>query len=521
MSQPFTFPPPPPPPPPPKPQHNSTYQQPSFRGGSRGRGGYHNGQQDGRGRGQYPPRGRGGYGGRGNSMNHSRGGHAPYTQDHSMPSTSAPSQQGYANPSMGHAQKRNHSTAFNNRPDNAARNHRPAAPLAVPSFGIDFNSLLPKKPETPSQSQKPPAKKANLLGLTPVARGGNEDSEEDDEEEESKLASTISTSSLLQFEYKGQTATLNTPEEIAAWIAERRKKWPTEQKREVAQREAEERRKKWEAEKAARMEAGKAAAKARQEERLKQKVEKEKSQIRQKLLREQIQKAKAAPAIDGTQTAAQAKAEKLRRKAEKIAQQLKKAEAALDKHEDGVEGNPAAEPDLDALLAQVDSIASAQGAEATEIDMPDNASDTSDATSSEADAILNDDTSTSGSSSESDSDAPPEESTTKRIAPDRVLPPARKPQPRSSTDNRPICKNFAQSGRCKFGRKCHFKHENPGKKEESAIGNRRKGLYQVMVEKEQEEERQTALRVIIALGKAGVLDEETKEPEKAAAVSLF
>jgi len=446
-------------------------------------------------------------------MNYSRGGHAPHTANSAASFAGIQPQNTYGNPSTGQAQKRNHATAFNDRPNSATRNHRPAAPPAVPSFGIDFKSLLPKKPESQATSHKAPAREPNILGLTPVAQG--EDDEEDDEEEESKLASKISSDSLLQFEYKGQTATLNTPEDIAAWIAERRKKWPTEQKREVAQRDAEERKQKWEADKAARLEASKAAAKARQEERQKQKVEREKSQIRQKLLRDQIQKAKTAPAMGGTLTAAQAKAEKLRRKAERIAQQLKMAEAALDGQEDGIDGAVAKDPDLDTLLTQVDATASAQQPQPTGVEASDDISDASDASLTDPDTMMNDDTSTSGSSSglESDSDAAPEASTSKRTAPDRVPPPARKVPPGASTDNRPLCKNIAQYGRCKFGSKCRFKHERPGKKAESTIGNRRKGLYQIMVEKEQEEERKRALQVIISLGEAGVLDDSSQQTE--------
>ena len=444
-------------------------------------------------------------------MNYSRGGHAPALANTSGPPASSQPPQGFANPYTGQGQKPDHSTAFKDRPNNAIRNHRPAAPPAVPSFGIDFSTLLPRRPEPQQPLPKSLPKKPNLLGLTPVAR--DEESEEDDEEEETKLATTISADSLLQFEYKGQTATLNSPEEIAAWIAERRKKWPTEQKREVALREAEERRTKWQAEKDARLEVSKAAAKARNEERLKQKVEREKSQLRQKLLREQIQKAKKIPTADGAQTAAQLKAEKLRKKAEKIARQLKLAEAALDKDEDNMEGEVVPDDDLGLLLAKVDTVGSVRGTQLNGIDTLDTVSDNSDVSSIDPDAIMNDDTSTSGSSSESgtDSDSAPETSTTKRTAPDRVPPPARKPIPGSSTststDKRPPCKNFLQHGRCKFGRQCHFKHEKSGKKDESTIGNRRKGLYQIMVEKEQEEERKRALRAIIALGDAGVLDE--------------
>jgi len=421
-------------------------------------------------------------------------------------------------------QKRTHSTAFNDCPNTTQHNSersRPLAPPAVPSFGIDLESLLSTK-HTASQNTKPePPKKQNLLGLTPTPK--NEDSESDDEGEEAKLASTITSNSLLQFEYKGQTSSLNTPAEIAAWIGERRRRWPTEAKREIARKEAEEKRKKWEAEKAARLEASRAAAKARQEERQKQKHEREKSQVRQKLIREQIQKAKTAATLQEdqgqTQNAAQLKAEKLRRKAEKIAAQLKKAEEALQRQDlqqrqPTVEVYPTEQEedvDLDNLLAKVDQAAEAQ-ANGIELDNSDAGSLNSEPDSANALApavVAADDTSSSGSSdtdSDSDSDSSPEQLSTKRDGPERIHQPARKAIP----DTRPLCSNFAKSGRCKFGRRCHYRHEKSDRKavqvKESGIGNRRKGLYQVMVEKEQEEERKNALRVIIALGDAGLLD---------------
>jgi len=347
--------------------------------------------------------------------------------------------------------------------------------------------------------------------MTPAAKGAESD-DEDDEHEESQLAASIANASLLQFEYKGEKSMLNTPEEIAAWIAERRKKWPTEAKREIAEKEAEDRKNKWEAEKTARHEAGKAAYLARQEEKQKQKVEKEKSLIRQRLLREQIQKAKAPATSTSQETAAQQKAERLRRKAEKIAQQLKIAEAALGKPRGGAGDSSTGDNELDSLLAQVDTIASAQKAGDKEIDVADSVSDISDNSTPQSDTSMHDDTSTSGSSSDSDIDAedPPEELSSKRAESDHVPLPPRKPVPggSASTDVRPLCKNYSQTGRCKFGRKCHFKHEKPTKKEESTFGSRRKGLYRLMVEKEQEEERTRALKAIIALGDAGLLDDD-------------
>ncbi|KAB2572534.1 hypothetical protein BFW01_g4126 [Lasiodiplodia theobromae] len=77
-----------------------------------------------------------------------------------------------------------------------------------------------------------------MLGLTP--RGDmHEDSEEDDADEEAKFKSM---GGVLQFEYKGKSSTLKTPEDIAAWIEERRKRFPTKQRIAQKQKEEEEKR---------------------------------------------------------------------------------------------------------------------------------------------------------------------------------------------------------------------------------------------------------------------------------------
>lgn len=461
------------------------------------------------------------------------------------------------NGSFNPAQKRPHSTAFDNQSSgnhNATRS-RPLAPPAVPSFGIDFDTLLPKKQEPPAstaQSAPPPTpKKSNLLGLTPAVKPANLDSDsESDAEEESKLATALSTNpNTLTFEHNGQPASLSTPEEIASWIAERRKKWPTEAKRETARQQAEERKRKYDAEKAARLEAGKAAAKARLVEREKQRVEREKSLVRQRLLREQILKSadkaktkgKGSDGQDVAQSAAQIKADKLRRKAAKVAQKLKLAELALEKQTQGTspelvrdeadednlqEGDDKVkENDIDTLLAQVDQIAAAQQnldsnptAPDANIDVNidfDLDTDTDTDLTDDSAASIADDTSTSGSSnsdSDSDPDAPPDQLTSKDSSTLNSFKP-----PSSHIDTRPLCTNYTKTGRCKFGRRCRFKHEKPaaldrksgsgGSGKDGGAG-KRKGLYQVMVQKEIEEERRRVVRAIIALGEAGWFDEK-------------
>ena len=55
----------------------------------------------------------------------------------------------------------------------------------------------------------------------------------------------FSDANVLQFEYKGRTASLRTAAEIAAWIAERKKNYPTQAKAEAAKKESAEKKRKW------------------------------------------------------------------------------------------------------------------------------------------------------------------------------------------------------------------------------------------------------------------------------------
>ena len=111
---------------------------------------------------------------------------------------------------------------------------RPMAPPAVPAFGSPFVAVSSEGPKL-GQMPKKKKRKHNQLGLTPKTED-HESSEEEDIDEESKLASMqlSDTNSALQFTYKGQIATLNSPSDIAAWIEERKKRFPTKKRAEEA-----------------------------------------------------------------------------------------------------------------------------------------------------------------------------------------------------------------------------------------------------------------------------------------------
>ena len=122
-------------------------------------------------------------------------------------------------------QKRIHCEAFG-----ASRTSLPrtlTAP-AVPAFGAPLPSLPTVQSDKKQLTKK--KRKHNQLGLTP-RREEHESSEEEDVDEESKLAAAqlqMISSGGFRFSYKGRHATLSTPAEIAAWIEERKRRYPTQ-----------------------------------------------------------------------------------------------------------------------------------------------------------------------------------------------------------------------------------------------------------------------------------------------------
>lgn len=409
---------------------------------------------------------------------------------HWTPGSSAGQRPPYGQPN-GFKPHQNHNNGNNNnrggkRPFNTAFGRsgpKPQAPPAIPSFTDALG--LPSKPPTPSASRpKKKKRKHNQLGLTPRTED-HESSEEEDVDEEAKYAGAAD-AAVLQFEYRGKTSTLSSKDDIEAWIAERRKKWPTEAKREQAKKEAAERKKKFEEEKARRKEEGR----KRREEFEARKKQKE-EEIRQANAAKKQQK-KEAKALDAV-TKAELMAEKLRRKAEKQRLKAEKAEALLQAArakaaaQNGTStttadpnNGPAAtttEPlidpeqkikDLDALLAT----------------LSDNGSISISSSSEDEDA-----TSSSGSSSsdaDADSDAGPEQQTSKRNGPQRVPPPPRTDgkaggKDKSNDGKKGICRAFAENnGQCPRGTKCPYLHERNMGSTTDATGKGRKGIYQLV-----------------------------------------
>lgn len=521
----FTFP-PPPPPPPRIPSYNGQEETSPQNGGrSNGRGGFWRGQIRGRGRGRGTNQGHRG----GSSLNNSH-----YTHNRGASGSSGvfshalhkrPQDQAAAS---NFSQKRNHETAFSESPNT---NTRPKAAPAVPSFNTGLPELLaPNVLHLTQSKESPKKKKHNLLGLTPSL--DDHDLSSDDEGEELRLSRGVHTTGY-RFEYRGQTSTLKTASEIAAWIAERKKRYPTASRIEAAKKEAAERRKKLDEDR-----------KARVHKPPVQEVKRE-SRVSAKGYQPERKHGRRVDDFDVAKSDStsplEARTEALRRKAEKAAKQLARVERALkrveSKHETlgksrttvavsekshsgsnltasteysrAKQNNTLVTPTRNEVspkaapfyVSPEKSLALTEAA--TGDDISEFNSEGTDDSQSELTLSDSESTSSSGSeSSEEQSDSAPEELTSIQTKPMRVPPPKRTAFKKPDTPQ--VCTRFLRVGKCKFGKHCRYLHERPGR-----AG--RKGLWEVMVEREQEQEREHMLRVIMVLGQNGMLDGDLQD----------
>ena len=375
-------------------------------------------------------------------------------------------------------------------------------------------------------AKSPPAKdvkqwKSNILGLNPSLN--HDDHSSDDENEEAKLGQTANDTGL-QFEHRGQVSTLKTASEIMAWIAERKKRFPTAAKAAIAQREAAERKVREEADRKERAEAARKRREGFQT---------------QKTARIEAIKAAATSAQKVAKDSSRTndKAERLRQQARKAAKQLEKAQKALQKLECHAKRRDTAEEKETSTIEAAKSDAGDAANKPTQTETDDirpevipgttinPVNDPEDGLDSDDDTLTDESTSSSGSdtssvSADCDSDLnslssapetlPATVATTTGPTPEQNNQQQTQPSFRSQPQSQPeICRNFAKTGKCKFGRRCRRVHE---RRDNSTRGNagkpqqqRRKGLYQTMVAKEQEQERERMLQAIVVLGDAGRL----------------
>ena len=352
--------------------------------------------------------------------------------------------------------KRDHSSAFG-KPQSTGP--RTPAPPAVPSFG----NPLPSKPPPPSDSTRALKKKKrqhNQLGLTPKNEEHESSEEEDGVDEESNFASRggVGVTAPLKFSYRGRTATLQTPEDIAAWIEERKKRFPTQARVEEKKKAMEE-------------------TKKAREEALKQKRESRKQEMKwpQKDNQGQDQHKASSDPVDAAAKATQ-KADKLRQKLLREQKRVAKAEAEAERARLKLEELQKEPKRSERGGTEMNGSQTSEAAEhvslAPEKEKADGAQHLAE-TQMEAAEI----SSSSESDGDNDSDdSAPEEITSRRDGPERVPPP-----PRENIKKR-VCRHFARNGRCLRGDKCNFLHELPERKANTkpAPQKGRQGLLQMV-----------------------------------------
>ncbi|KAL9031825.1 MAG: hypothetical protein Q9196_000198 [Gyalolechia fulgens] len=179
--------------------------------------------------------------------------------------------------------------------------------VEVPSAGEDewmslvLSMIPPPALQEESKKIKKKQRRVNQLGLTPKTEEHISSSEDEDADEELKLASTVAASGVagheLKFTYKGQTSVLQSSTDIASWIKERRRRFPTAARKAENDAHLQKLKEEREASKAKKLlerqlktlEKDKQAAEAAAMEKSKLKVEK----LRRKLEKEERRAAKA------------------------------------------------------------------------------------------------------------------------------------------------------------------------------------------------------------------------------------
>ncbi|KAN0086843.1 hypothetical protein V8E54_000531 [Elaphomyces granulatus] len=449
-----------------------------------------------------------------------------------------------------HGNKRTFSSAFE-KPQSIAP--RTAAPPPVPSFG----NPLPAKPPPPVDTVRKPRKKKclhNQLGLTPRGEEHESSEEEDDVDEEAKLADGLG-AEPLQFTYKGRTSTLQSAAEIAAWVEERKKRYPTQARIEEKKKALEE------------------AKKARNQQKEPQSVKhrRQQKETRAQKEREKLehkgQQNHTSDAMDAAEKA-KLKAEKLRRKLVREEKRVAKAEADAERarlkaealQQDSHGSNAVRRPEFSPDTLQVVAVATSSDdgghldeheeksvppltdghavleepqepsdrvplhktaiprpagtgelqldvALSTPLSEPTDSSDETSSNGSDASSPLS--SSSLSDTGDSDGDSPPEEASSHRDGPQRVAPP-----PREGKKSKKLCHHFARKGRCSRGDRCRFLHELPDGGSRTRPAEKKghekttkKGLLQMLVTREKDDGDRRVMQAITLLGSQGVLNE--------------
>jgi hypothetical protein len=330
---------------------------------------------------------------------------------------------------------------------------------AIPTFGFS----LPAPSSAPASS-KPNKKHDNKrskvkLGLTNEAIP-DESSEEEEvhEDEEAALAAKIKGGGYA-FEHNGEHISLQTAGDIAEWIKDRRRNFPTYEKA---------------------MEKAQAAEAKRKHElefvrKLKGKPVQPESQPprpeRRPTNREPRPPKEITPKEHERQRRDEKKQEELAALRKKLHESMMKKREAPATVDLGLGYGSATESDAESSVLSESSVVSS---------------------------------SEEPSDSESDeSDAPPEATSSKVAPPPLKIPPPAPAQIERKPDSEITCKSWRQHGKCKFGHSCRFQH--PPKDSRDTKGEKRTGLYEKLVEQELVKADQTMLDAIKYLGQNGFL----------------
>ena len=369
---------------------------------------------------------------------------APYPP--SSPSAHSPSGPRYSPPQ--HAgQKRklnernNNAQSQRNQPQQGSKPPRAkaAVPPQVPSFGF---SLPPPSVVKPDNKKR----KVNLgLSQQPTQ---HDSSDEEDIDEEAAYSEKLKGGGFA-FEHEGETITIQTGAEVAAWIKDRRKNFPTQER--ITEKEAE-------------------AAKKRMAEldflrRMQGKPPKEPASDAPT----QPKKARQDSKIDvAKQEAEQKKQEELAALRQKLHASMVKKQSTPAVVDLGLGYDSETESEEQSSVVSESSVVSS-----SEESEPESDSD--------------------------DSDDAPEPVSSKAAPPTIKVPPP--PLAKSQTESKStrMCSNWKRNGKCPYYSKCKYQH--PPKEDDTKLTS----LYERMVEQELVKADQLALDAIKYLGQNGFL----------------
>jgi len=318
-----------------------------------------------------------------------------------------------------------------------------AVPPAVPGFG--FTLPTTSSAPLPSKSHKTQGNRKGKvrLGLTKHDEKPEESSEGEDVDEEAALGEKLKGGGYA-FEHEGEHISLQTAADIAEWIKDRRRNFPTYQKAvEKAQAKAEKRKNELEFVR----------------------------RLKGKPPQPEPERARHAPKVHERSQRDEKKQEELAALRKKLHESMMKKKEAPTTVDLGVGYGSATESeDENSVLSESSVVSSLEES------------------SEESDDDLD------------DSDAPPEATSSKIAPPPIKVPPP--PSASSQTERKPgkgkMCDNWKQHGKCPFGDDCRYKH--PPLK-----GEKRLGLYEKLVEQELVKSDQLALDAIKYLGQNGFL----------------